>query len=412
MASDAHMVIVGGGLAGARAGAELREAGFDGPITLIASEPHAPYDRPPLSKAVLLKEKSPDDCALFGDAFFADHAIDLKLAASVVEIDRVARAVLLDNGEHIGYSRLLIATGALPRMLKVPGSELPGVVTLRTVGDARDLAARLHHGQHVAIIGGGFIGLEVAASAIAAGCGVTVIEAGERLLMRAVPQEIAARIEARHRDAGVQFRFDARLAAIAGASAAEEVRLADGEVIRCDTVVVGIGAAPRTELAQAAGLDVADGIVVDDRLCTSDSAIFAAGDACSFPHALYGCRVRLECWKNAEDQGRIAARNMLGENLRYREVPWFWSDQYELSIQIAGLPAFGRETVMRETVDALLLFHLSADGSLIAASGIGRAVGRDIRIAQMLIGRNARLSAEELADPSVKLKSLLVAEAA
>lgn len=412
MASDAHMVIVGGGLAGARAGAELREAGFDGPITLIASEPYAPYDRPPLSKAVLLKEKSPDDCALFGDAFFADHAIDLKLAASVVEIDRVARAVLLDNGEHIGYSRLLIATGASPRMLSVPGSELSGVVTLRTVGDARDLAARLHHGQHVAIIGGGFIGLEVAASAIAAGCGVTVIEAGEHLLMRAVPQEIAARIEARHRDAGVQFRFGARLAAIAGASAAEEVRLADGEVIRCDTVVVGIGAAPRTALAQAAGLDVADGIVVDDRLCTSDSAIFAAGDACSFPHALYGCRVRLECWKNAEDQGRIAARNMLGENLRYREVPWFWSDQYELSIQIAGLPAFASEVVVRETSDALLLFHLSADGSLIAASGVGRAVGRDIRIAQMLIGRNARISAEELADPSVKLKSLLVAEAA
>ncbi|RDK03235.1 pyridine nucleotide-disulfide oxidoreductase [Paraburkholderia lacunae] len=406
------MVIVGAGLAGARASAELREAGFDGPITLIAGEPHAPYDRPPLSKAVLLKEKSPDDCALFGATFFADHAIDLKLAANAVEIDRADRAVLLDNGERIGYSRLLIATGASPRLLSIPGSELPGVVTLRTVGDARDLAVRLHHGQHVAIIGGGFIGLEVAASAIAAGCGVTVIEAGERLLMRAVPPEIAARIEARHRDAGVQFRFGAQLTAIVGERAAEGVRFADGEVIRCDTVVVGIGAAPRTALAQAAGLDVADGIVVDDRLCTSDSAIFAAGDACSFPHPLYGCRVRLECWKNAEDQGRIAARNMLGENLRYREVPWFWSDQYELSIQIAGLPAFGRETVMRETADTLLLFHLSADGSLVAASGIGRAVGRDIRIAQMLIGRNARISAEELANPSVKLKALLVAEAA
>ncbi|MFP3565058.1 NAD(P)/FAD-dependent oxidoreductase [Paraburkholderia sp. SIMBA_030] len=412
MASDAHMVIVGAGLAGARASAELREAGFNGPITLIAGEPHAPYDRPPLSKAVLLKEKSPDDCALFGDTFFADHAIDLKLAACAVEIDRAARAVVLDNGERIGYSRLLIATGASPRMLSVPGSELPGVVTLRTVDDARHLAARLHRGQHVAIIGGGFIGLEVAAGAIAAGCSVTVIEAGERLLMRAVPREIAARIEARHRDAGVRFRFGAQLAAIAGASAAEEVRLADGEIIRCDTVVVGIGAAPRTALVQAAGLDVADGIVVDDHLCTSDSVIFAAGDACLFPHPLYGCRVRLECWKNAEDQGRIAARNMLGEDLRYREVPWFWSDQYELSIQIAGLPAFGRETVVRETVDALLLFHLSADGSLIAASGVGRAVGRDIRIAQMLIGRQARVSAEELADPSVKLKSLLVAEAA
>lgn len=412
MANDAHMVIVGAGLAGARASAELREAGFAGAITLIGGEPHAPYDRPPLSKAVLLKEKSTDDCALFGDTFFADHAIDLKLAARVADIDRAARAVVVDSGERIGYSRLLIATGASPRRLSVSGSNLPGVVTLRTVDDARDLAARLHHGQSVAIVGGGFIGLEVAASAIAAGCRVTVIEAGERLLMRAVPREIAARIETRHRDAGVRFRFGARLAAIEGARAAEGVRLADGELISCDTVVVGIGAAPRTALAQAAGLEVADGIVVDDRLRSSDPDVFAAGDVCSFPHPLHGCHVRLECWKNAEDQGRIAARNMLGQNLRYGEVPWFWSDQYELSIQIAGLPAFASRVVARETSEALLLFHLSADGSLIAASGVGRAVGRDIRIAQMLIARHARLSAQELADPSVKLKSLLVAEAA
>lgn len=412
MTRDAHMVIVGAGLAGARASAELREAGFDGPITLIAGEPHAPYDRPPLSKAVLLKEKAPGDCALFGATFFSDHAIDLKLATDVAVIDRAGHAVQLDNGERIGYSRLLLATGASPRTLDVSGSMLPGVVTLRTVDDARHLATRLTSGQRIAIVGGGFIGLEVAASAVAAGCAVTVIEAGKRLLMRAVPQEIAARIEARHRDAGVQFRFDAQVGAIAGTHAAEHVRLADGEAIRCDTVVVGIGAAPRTALALAAGLEVADGIVVDDRLQTSDRDIFAAGDVCSFPHALFGRRVRIECWKNADDQGRVAARNMLGEDLCYREVPWFWSDQYELSIQIAGLPAFGREVVVRETADALLLFHLSADKALVGVSGVGRAVGRDIRIAQMLIGRNARVSAGELGDPSVKLKTLLVAETA
>jgi 3-phenylpropionate/trans-cinnamate dioxygenase ferredoxin reductase component len=412
MTRDARMVIVGAGLAGARASAELREAGFDGPITLIAAEPHAPYDRPPLSKAVLLKEKAPGDCALFGATFFSDHPIDLKLATDAAVIDRAGHAVQLDNGERIGYSRLLLATGASPRTLDVSGSTLPGVVTLRTVDDARHLATRITSGQRIAIVGGGFIGLEVAASAVAAGCAVTVIEAGKRLLMRAVPQEIAARIEARHRNAGVQFRFGAQVAAIAGTDAAAEVCLAGGEAIRCNTVVVGIGAAPRTALALAAGLDVADGIVVDDRLRTSDPDIFAAGDVCSFPHALYGRRVRLECWKNADDQGRVAARNMLGEDLRYREVPWFWSDQYELSIQIAGLPAFGSEVVVRDTGDALLLFHLSADGALVGASGVGRAVGRDIRIAQMLIGRNARVSAGELADPSVKLKTLLVAETA
>lgn len=411
MADDAHMVIVGAGLAGARASAELREAGFAGRVTLITNEPHEPYDRPPLSKAVLLGEKSPGDCALFADTFFGDHAIDLMRSTEVVEIDREGRAVLLANGERIGYSRLLLATGASPRTLNTPGSTLRGVMTLRTADDARYLAARLRDGQHIAIVGGGFIGLEVAASAVATGCRVTIIEAGERLLMRAVPREIAARIEARHRDAGVQFRFGAQLAAIAGDSAAEEIRLADGEIIRCDTVVVGIGAAPRTALAQAAGIEVADGIVVNERLCTSDPAIFAAGDVCSFPHPLYGRRVRLECWKNADGQGRIAARNMLGEDLAYGDMPWFWSDQYELSIQIAGLPAFSSATVARETADALLLFHLSADGTLIAASGVGRAVGRDIRIAQMLMARNARISAEELANPSVKLKSLLIAEA-
>jgi 3-phenylpropionate/trans-cinnamate dioxygenase ferredoxin reductase subunit len=361
---------------------------------------------------VLLKEKALCDCALFESTFFHDHAIDLRLSSAVTKIDRAGRAVQLENGERIGYSRLLLATGASPRTLSVPGSALPGVVTLRTADDARQLAMRLHNGQRLVIVGGGFIGLEVAASAVAAGCHVTVIEAGERLLMRAVPQEIAARIEARHRNAGVQFRFGVQLASIAGTNAVHEVRLIDGEAIRCDTVVVGIGAAPRTALAQTAGLEVADGIVVDDRLQTGDPDIFAAGDVCSFPHALYGRRVRLECWKNADDQGRIAARNMLGEDLRYREVPWFWSDQYELSIQIAGLPAFGSGVVVRETSDALLLFHLSADGALVAASGIGRAVGRDLRIAQMLIGRNARVPAEELADPSVKLKALLAAEAA
>jgi 3-phenylpropionate/trans-cinnamate dioxygenase ferredoxin reductase component len=412
MADDAHMVIVGAGLAGARAAAELREAGFAGRVTLIANEPHRPYDRPPLSKAVLLKEKSPGECALFADTFFGDHSIDLMLSTEVTAIDREDRAVLLSNGERIGYSRLLLATGASPKTLNVPGSTLPGVMTLRTVDDARYLAARLHDGQRIAIAGGGFIGLEVAASAVAAGCRVTIIEAGERLLMRAVPREIAARIEARHRDAGVQFRFGAQMAAIAGDRAVEEIRLADGEIIHCDTVVVGIGAAPRTALAQAAGLAVEDGVVVDERLRTSDPAIFAAGDVCSFPHPLYGRRVRLECWKNADDQGRVAARNMLGEDLRCGDVPWFWSDQYELSIQIAGLPAFSSTTVVRETADTLLLFHLSAEGTLIAASGVGRAVGRDIRMGQMLIARNARIPAEELADPSVKLKSLLAVEAA
>jgi 3-phenylpropionate/trans-cinnamate dioxygenase ferredoxin reductase component len=295
----------------------------------------------------------------------------------------------------------------------VNGAMKAGVTTLRTADDARRLAVRLSPGQRIAIIGGGFIGLEVAASARRAGCDVTVIEAGERLLMRAVPSEIAERMEARHRAAGVRFRFAAQVAEIGGTDAVREVRLADGERMPCDTVVVGIGADPRTALARAAGLEIASdtkGIVVDERLATSDPDIFAAGDVASFPHPLYGARIRLECWKNAEDQARVAARGMIGAVGRYQAVPWFWSDQYELSIQIAGLPPFGSAQVARETAEALLLFHLRDDGTLAAASGVGTgAIGRDVRIAQLLIERGVRVEPSDLADPSVKLKSLLSA---
>ncbi|HLX00791.1 MAG TPA: FAD-dependent oxidoreductase [Trinickia sp.] len=413
MTHDTAIVILGAGLAGARASVELREAGYTGRIVLIGGEAHAPYDRPPLSKAVLLHEKTIADCALYAADHYAQHAIDLQLARQAIAIDRAAREVRLDNGDAIRYSKLLFATGAEPRQLAVNGASKAGVMTLRTVDDAGRLAVRLSPGQRIAIVGGGFIGLEVAASARRASCEATVIEAGERLLMRAVPAAIAERIAARHRAAGVRFRFGAQVAEIAGHDAAREVCLADGERIPCDTVVVGIGAEPRTALARAAGLAIADdtkGIVVDERLATRDPDIFAAGDVASFPHPLYGARVRLECWKNAEDQARVAARGMIGGVSRYQAVPWFWSDQYEMSIQIAGLPQFGSEQVARETADTLLLFHLRADGTLAAASGVGTgAVGRDVRVAQLLIERGARIEPSELADPSVKLKSLLAA---
>jgi 3-phenylpropionate/trans-cinnamate dioxygenase ferredoxin reductase subunit len=438
MKHDTSIVVVGGGLAGARACVELRDAGFDGPITLLAAEAHAPYERPPLSKAALLNAKAPHECTLFDAAFFAERSIDLRLCANVVTIERDAHRVRIayrgcdersgrndgnDNGvegdgapldgnraDTIPYTRLLIATGAEPRRLEVPGANLDGVLTLRDIDDARRLAARLEHGQRLAIVGGGFIGLEVAASAIEAGCMVTVIEAGERLLTRAVPREIADRIEQRHRAAGVQFRFNAQVTQVFGSRTVEAIRLADGEQLSCHTVIVGIGAQPRTALAEQAGLTVDNGIVVDERLATSDPDIYAAGDVCSFPHPLFGRRVRLECWKNASDQARVAALNLAGGDCRYRDVPWFWSDQYELSIQIAGLPTIENRVATRNTPDAVLLFHLDGDGVLVGASGIGHgALGRDIRIAQMLIERRACVDPAKLADPSVKLKALLAA---
>jgi 3-phenylpropionate/trans-cinnamate dioxygenase ferredoxin reductase component len=414
MSETPGIVIVGAGLAGARAAQALREHGYAGRVTLLSAETRPPYDRPPLSKAVLLKERTTADCVLADEGSWAGQSIELRLGATVTSIDRVNRYVTLADGEQIPYERLLLATGAVPRRLTVPGAQLEGVLCLRDADDAEQLASRLAPGKRVVLVGGGFIGLEVAASAVAAGCTAMIVEAGERLLIRAVPQPLAARIAARHLEAGVDFRFSTTVAEFIGRDRLSAVRLSSGDVIPCDLVVVGIGASPATSLAEAAGLEVGNGVQVDEYLRTSDPYIFAAGDICNFPHWAVGGRVRLECWKNAEDQGRVAARNLLGERIPYTEVPWFWSDQYELSIQIAGLPLATHETIERVvSPDTQIFFHRAGDGRLMAASGIGPGnVGRDIRVAQMLIARGAMVSPELLADPSVKLKSLLKVETA
>jgi 3-phenylpropionate/trans-cinnamate dioxygenase ferredoxin reductase subunit len=415
MDMSSNIVIVGAGLAGARAAQALRACGHAGAVTLLGAESTVPYDRPPLSKAVLCGTQDEAECVLLAPELAASQRIDLRTGAAVVSIDRAAHTVTLANGEVLPYDRLLLATGAEPRRLSVRGAELPGVHYLRTLEDARELREALQPGRRLAIVGGGFIGLEVAASAAQSGCEVVVLEAGERLLMRAVPAAIAAHIENRHRAAGVEFRFGVQLAAIEGAECARRVRLESGEEIACDAVVVGIGAAPRTALAASAALDIDNGIAVDACLRTSDPDIYAIGDVCSFPHPLAGGRrIRLECWKNAEAQAERVARNLLGADDAYVAVPWFWSDQYELSIQIAGLPMFASETVERPmSGDARMLFRLADDGRLVAASAVGgNAIGREVRLAQMLIERNARPSREALADPSVRLKSLLATETA
>jgi 3-phenylpropionate/trans-cinnamate dioxygenase ferredoxin reductase component len=406
------IVIVGAGLAGTRAAQALREHGYAGRVTLLSAESRHPYDRPPLSKAVLLKQQATTDCLLASQDSWSTLSIDLRLGSTVMAIDRQKRYVALAGGEQVPYERLLLATGAQPRSLSVPGAQLDGVLCLRTADDAQRLSRLLEPGRRAVLVGGGFIGLEVAASAVAAGCNVTVIEAGERLLTRAVPLQIAAAIAARHREAGVDFRFSSTVAEFIGTEAVSAVRLASGERISADVVVIGIGASPVTVLAESAGLTVSDGIVVDECLQTSDPDIFAAGDVCRFPHPSFGQGMRLECWKNAEDQGRLAAQNLLGLRTRYAEVPWFWSDQYEMSIQITGIPLSGHETVERVlAADARIFFHLSDEGRLLAASGIGPGnIGRDIRIAQTLIARGAIVPAESLADHTVKLKSLLKAE--
>jgi 3-phenylpropionate/trans-cinnamate dioxygenase ferredoxin reductase subunit len=410
------MVIIGAGQSGARAAHALRDNGWDGEITLLGNEGVAPYDRPPLSKAVLLGQKTTAQCALYDEAFYREHRIDLRVDASVQQIDRAARKVVLKDGHTVAYQRLLIATGAAPRHLSVPGASLEGVHVLRTAADASSVVGELLPGRKIAIVGAGFIGLEIAATAIARGCEVIVIEAAARALMRAVPEIVAAYLVERHRQMGVDVRFAVQVDRVVGSTMKRVtgVKLSDGTTVACDCVIAGIGVKPRTELAEAAGIDVADGIAVDDTLRTNDPHIFAAGDVCSFPHRLFRRRMRLECWKNAEDHARIVARNMLDRGETYSEVPWFWSDQYDMTIQIAGMPAFGVTTVVRETSAASrVFFALDRDGVLVGASGVGQAseIARDVRVAQELIARRACVEPSLLSDRSVKLKPLLAMEA-
>lgn len=409
------MVIVGAGHTGGRAAHALREAGWSGAITLVGSEPHAPYERPPLSKEFLAGTRAAGDSALYAEDFYAGERIDLRLESTAREIRRDRREVVLADGDVLPYERLLLATGAEPRRLDVPGGDRDGVFYLRDRADSEALAARLGPGKRIAIVGGGFIGLEVAANAIARGCRVTVIEAGPRLLMRTVPEAIEKQVRARHQAAGVELRLGRQTVAIEGDGAVSGVRLDDGETVPCDIVLVSIGVIPRVDLADAAGLAIDNGIAVDPTLRTDDPNIFAAGDVCSFRSDLFDARIRLESWKNAEEQGPLAARNMLGAAEACDTVPWMWSDQYDLTIQLAGLPDRAARTVTRiPAPDAVILFHLAGDGRLIGASGLGpnAVVGRAVRLGQMMIERRLYPDPEALADPAVNLKTLMREKAA
>ncbi|MER8948252.1 FAD-dependent oxidoreductase [Mesorhizobium sp. M0185] len=405
------MAIIGAGECGGRAALALRELGYDGPVTLVGDEPHLPYERPPLSKDAMVAD-APLIKAIASDAILAERSIRHIHSVLAVAIDRTAHVVRLSDGSALAYDKLLLATGSVPRKLPMPG--LGGrCVYLRTFNDALAIRAHLSAGNRIAIIGGGFIGLELAAAARRLGAAVTIIEAQPRILMRGVPAEIAGVIHQAHEAEGVKILCGEGIAAIADDGAEVRIALAGGRDIVADLAVIGIGAMPVTGLAAEAGLTVDNGIAVDAELRTSDPDVFAAGDCCSFPLAIYGGRrVRLEAWRNAQEQGALAARNMLGAGEAHAAVPWFWSDQYGLTLQIAGLSDEGRSIVRRDLGDgAFILFHLAEDGRLVAASGIGagNAVARDIRLAEMLIAKQARPAPEALGSQSVKLKSLLAA---
>lgn len=405
------MVIIGAGECGGRAALALRELGYDGPVTLVGDEPHLPYERPPLSKDAMVAD-APLIKAIASEAVLAERSIRHIHSVQAVAIVREAHVVRLSDGSALAYDKLLLATGSVPRKLPMPG--LGGrCVYLRTFNDALAIRAHLSAGNRIAIVGGGFIGLELAAAARRLGAAVTIIEAQPRILMRGVPAEIAEVIHQAHEAEGVKILCGEGIAAIADDGAEVRIALAGGHDIVADLAVIGIGAVPVTGLAAEAGLTVGNGVAVDAELRTSDPDIFAAGDCCSFPLALYGGRrVRLEAWRNAQEQGALAARNMLGAGEAHAAVPWFWSDQYGLTLQIAGLSDEGRSIVRRDLGDgAFILFHLAEDGRLVAASGIGagNAVARDIRLAEMLIAKQARPAPEALGSQTIKLKSLLAA---
>ncbi|PSH54570.1 ferredoxin reductase [Phyllobacterium brassicacearum] len=406
------MVIIGAGECGARAAFALRENGYEGPVTLIGTERHLPYERPPLSKDVMVSDAHPLPRTIAGEDQFNEKRVDFIAQSTVSAIDRSAKRVVLEDGRLVDYERLLLATGAIPRPLPLAANS-KHCVTLRSFDDAIAIRARFQPDARIVIIGGGFIGLELAASARKRGAKVTVIEAQIRIMMRGVTAEIAEVIAARHRNEGVTILCNTGIVSIADHARNVAIVLSSGDVIAADLAVIGIGATPATALAEASGLETGNGIVVNEWLQTGDPDIYAAGDCCVFPLAIYGGRrVRLEAWRNAQEQGALAARNMLGALEPHQAVPWFWSDQYELGLQVAGLSDEGTQTIRRDLGDgAFILFHLDDDGRLVAASGIGpgNAVAKDIRLAEMLIARSARPGADQLAASNVKLKSLLAA---
>jgi len=330
-------VIVGASLAGAKAAETLREEGFGGPVVLIGEETERPYERPPLSKDYLLGKAERDTIYVHPAGWYTEHDVELRLGTTVTGVDPAAHEVMLADGSRIGYAKLLLTTGSTPRRLRVPGGDADGVLYLRRVADSDQIKDAFATSSRVAVIGAGWIGLETAAAARAAGAAVTILEAAELPLLRVLGREAAQVFAGLHRDHGVDLRFGVQVAEITGSGGrADGVRLADGGHVAAEAVIVGVGITPNVQLAAGAGLETGNGIVTDARLQTSDPDIHAAGDVASAYHPRLGKHIRVEHWYNALHQPQTAARTMLGQDTAYDRVAYFYTDQYDLSMEYAG----------------------------------------------------------------------------
>lgn len=402
--SNARVVIVGAGHAGGSVAAFLRQYGFEGPITLIGEEPIAPYQRPPLSKAWLKGEADADSLQLKDPAWWVENGVDLRLNTPVTTIDRVAKTVTA-GGETLPYDALVIATGARARALPLPGADLDGVLALRTAADAEALKARLGPGKRLVVIGGGYVGLEAAASALALGGSAVVLERETRVLARVASPILSHFYETAHAARGVEIVTGASIVAIEGDGRAEVVRLADGRLFECDAVLVGVGALPNVELAEASGLACSDGVIVDAAARTADPSIWAVGDVTRRPSALFNRDIRFESVPNALEQAKQAASAIAGRDQPPAEIPWFWSDQFDLKLQMAGLAVDADQQVVRgdPAGESFAVFHLKGDviRCVEAVNAPPEFMG-----GRLMIGKQAPVDPEKLADTTVGMKAV------
>ena len=406
-----RVVIAGAGQAGGWVAATIRDVQPQREIVLIGEEAYPPYERPPLSKAILTGEQTPESAYLKPLDYYETNHIGLRLGTRVDAIDRGARTVRLSDGETLSYETLVIATGLRPRTLAVPGADHAKVVTLRTLADLDAIRTAFGPGRHLVAIGAGFIGLEVAAAAIGAGSEVTLVEATPDALARVVAPEVAAAIVARHERAGVTFRFDATVERIVDRDGRPELTLATGERMAADLVLVGIGAVPNDELARAAGLDCDNGIVVDQTGLTCDPHIYAVGDVCNQFLAALGRSARLESWQNAQNQAIAVGSRVAGQPKPYADLPWFWTDQYDDNLQIIGLPREWDRIVWRGAPDQDRFTAIYMNGGRIVG---GNALNnpRDIRPLRQLILDNAMVEPDVLADTDTALVKIQKRQAA